>query len=59
MANILQIDLNEESLAELLINHADDWTEVLSFLENVVISRGGFLPYDTVSNIIRAEYEKE
>lgn len=59
MANILQIDLSEESLAQLLIEHAEDWVEVLTFLENVARNRDEFLPFDSVSNIIRAEYEKE
>lgn len=59
MPNLLVIDLEDGELAELLMQHSTDWVEVLSFLENVVRSRGGFFPFDSVSNIIRAEYEKE
>lgn len=59
MSQKITIDLSEESLAELLINHATDWIEVLAFLENVALSQGKFLAYDSVAAIIRAEHEKE
>lgn len=55
----LVIELDAEHLADLLMKHSDDWYETLKFLENLSLSRSQALDVDTVSNIIRAEYEKE
>lgn len=58
-APILLISLDEDILAEALMNHAPDWEGTLAFLENLAINEGISFNPDAVSNIIRAEYEKE
>lgn len=58
-SHLLVIDLDAEKLAETLMFHAPDWESTLAFLENVAIENGVEFHPDTVSNIIRAEYEKE
>lgn len=56
---LIIIDLSTEELAETLMNHAPDWESALSFLENLAIENEIEFSPDAVSNIIRAEYEKE
>ncbi len=56
---LLVISLKEDELAETLMNHAPDWESTLSFLENLAIENEIEFSPDTVSNIIRAEYDKE
>ena len=56
---LLIISLKEDELAETLMNHAPDWESTLAFLENLAIHEDVEFYPDTVSNIIRAEYEKE
>lgn len=59
MSPILLINLDADILAETLMRHAPDWESTLSFLENLAINEGIRFNPDAVSNIIRAEYEKE
>lgn len=56
---ILMINLDDEVLAETLMHHAPDWQSALAFLENVALNENIEFSPDTVSNIIRAEYEQE
>lgn len=56
---ILMINLDDEVLAETLMHHAPDWQSALAFLENVSLNENIEFSPDTVSNIIRAEYEQE
>lgn len=58
-APVLEIELDAEYLAELLMKHSTYWEATLAFLDNLAIYRNQLFSADTVANIIRAEYDKE
>lgn len=55
----MEISLDAEKLAHLLMAYADDWVEALNFVVDMANAHGLDVDVDTVSSIIKKEYAED